>query len=130
LVWKPLMLNSPSHAASSVFVFYLAVVLEEGDIHHRGLDPQDQPELVVHLDRHRPHGVLDARSLNARIEPVTHLILVVAVQFPAQESGDVVRFHRVDGGPRQPLIDGLQVALALKHDVGGELDLIQASSGS
>ena len=32
----------------------------------------------------------------------------------------------MDGGPRQPLIDGLQVALALEHDVGGELDLIQA----
>jgi hypothetical protein len=32
----------------------------------------------------------------------------------------------VDGGPRQPLIDGLRVALALKHDVGGERDLIQA----
>ena len=59
-------------AGRLVFVFYLAVVLEKGDIHHRGFDPQDQPELVVHLDRHRPHGVLDARPLDARIEPVAH----------------------------------------------------------
>jgi hypothetical protein len=87
-------------------------VLEKGDIQHRGFDPQDQPELVVHLDRHQPHSVFDARPLNARVEPVAHLILVVAVQFPAQESGDVVRLDRVNGGPRQPLIDGLQIALA------------------
>ncbi len=70
-----------------VFVFYLAVVLEKGDVHNRGFDPQDQPELVVHLNRHRPHGVFDAGPLKARIEPVPHLVLVVAVQFAAQESG-------------------------------------------
>ena len=75
----------PSHAAGTIFVSYLAVVLEEGDVHHRGFDPQDQPELVVHLDRHRPHGVLDARPLDARIKPVAPLVLVVAVQFPAQD---------------------------------------------
>jgi hypothetical protein len=32
----------------------------------------------------------------------------------------------VNCGPRQPLINSLQAALALEHDVGGELDLIQA----
>ena len=69
---------------------------------------------------------LSARPLDARIQPVAHLVLVVAVELAAQKSGDVVRLHRVNGGPRQPLINRLQVALALEYDVGGELDLIQA----
>jgi hypothetical protein len=43
----------------------------------------------------------------------------------AQESGDVVRLYRANGGPRQ-FINSLQVALALEQNVGGELDLIQA----
>jgi hypothetical protein len=60
-------------------VFYLAVVPEKGDVDNRGFDPQDQPELVVHLNRYRPHGVFDARPFDARIEPVSHLVLVVAV---------------------------------------------------
>ena len=70
--------------------------------------------------------MLDACPLDARIKPVAHLILVVAVEFAAQESGDVVRLYRVNGGARQPLINGLQVALMPEHDVGGKLDLIQA----
>ena len=62
-------------------------------------EQQDQPELVVHLDRHRSHGVFDARPFDARIEPVAHLVLVVAVELPAQEGGDVVRFYGVNRGP-------------------------------
>jgi hypothetical protein len=45
-------------------------------------DPVNQKAwMKVHQKRllDRPHGVFDARPLNARIKPVAHLILVVAV---------------------------------------------------
>src|SRR5712691_10756749 len=68
---------------------------------------------------------LDSRCL-ARIEPVAHLVLVVAVQLAPQESGDVVRFHGVNGGAGEPVIDSLQVGLPGKYHIGGEFDLLQA----
>src|SRR5271165_5562257 len=49
--------------------------------------------LVVHFDRDWSHGVFDASPLDARMEPVAHLVLVVAVELATQESGDVVRFN-------------------------------------
>ena len=70
--------------------------------------------------------MLDARPLDPGVEPVAHLILVVAVELPPQESGDVIRFHRVNGGSDEPVIDGLQVDLLGKHDIGGQLDWVQA----
>jgi hypothetical protein len=50
---------------------YLAVVLEKGQIVDCGLDPQDEAELVLELQRHRPHGVFDPRSLDADVETFT-----------------------------------------------------------
>src|ERR1017187_439001 len=50
-------------------MFYLAVVPEKGDIVDRGLDAEDQSELVVELQGHRSHGVFDPRSLDADVEP-------------------------------------------------------------
>ena len=51
--------------------------------------------------------MLDARPLDARVEPVAHLVPIVAVQLSAQESGDVIRFYGVDGGSCQLLVNGL-----------------------
>jgi hypothetical protein len=40
--------------ASAVTLFYLAVVLEEGQVVDRGPDPQAETKFVVHLDGPAP----------------------------------------------------------------------------
>jgi hypothetical protein len=67
------------------------------------------------------------RVLDARVESFAYLVLVVAVQVSGPEKWRVVRFHRVDGGPRPPLLlafRSLASRSAAEHDVGDELDLI------
>ena len=66
---------------ASVPVFYLAVVLEKGDIVDRGLDPENQAELVVELERHRPHGVFDPRAFDADVVTVAGFVLILRVSF-------------------------------------------------
>ena len=61
-------------------MFYLAVVLEKGQIVDRRLDPKNEAELVVQLDRNRPHGVFDPRSFDADVETVSHLAFVLRAQ--------------------------------------------------
>jgi hypothetical protein len=58
-------------------VFYLAVVLQKGQIVDRGLDPEEESELVVELQRDRPHRVLDPRSFYADVEAFAHLAFVL-----------------------------------------------------
>ena len=80
----------------------LAVVPELGDVVGGRLDPQHDPELVVHLDGHCTHLVLDSRAENACVEVVAYLALVVSVElFLPQEGGDVLRFDGEDGGTHQ-----------------------------
>src|SRR6516165_402211 len=116
------------HLLASVAMFYLAVVLEKGDIIDRGLDSQDQAKFVVQLDRNWSHGVFDPRPFDTDVEAVTHLVLVVAVQFLSQKSGNVVRFDAVHGGACQVLIDGCQIRLPMKDDVCGVFTLIDTPS--
>jgi hypothetical protein len=105
-------------------LFYLAVVLEKRDILRGGFDPQDVAKLVVHFEGDHL-GVPHPRALEAHVIAVAHLALVVAVQLLAQKRGDVVGLDRVNGGPNQIPVDGLQVGLPMKHDVGGVFGLIQ-----
>jgi hypothetical protein len=48
-------------------MFYLTVVLEKGKIVDRGLDPEDEAELVVQLDRDRSPGMFDPRPSDTDI---------------------------------------------------------------
>ncbi len=59
----------------------LTVLLEEGHIVDRGFNPQEDIELVIQFDGHRPHLVLQASAQPAFVKTITHLILVIAVQF-------------------------------------------------
>ena len=107
-------------------MFYLAVVLEKGQIVDRSLDPEDEAELIVQLDRDRPHDMFDPRPFDADIETVPHLALVLGGELAAEEGGDVIRLHRVNRGARQILVNGLQVGLLAEHDIGGVFALIHA----
>jgi hypothetical protein len=70
--------------------------------------------------------VLDSRSENAGIEVVSHVALVVAVELSAQKGGDVLRFHRVDGGANEQFVEGMQVGLPFEDDIGSVFGLHDA----
>lgn len=72
----------------------LAVLLEEGDIAHRDFNAQDDVELVVQLDGHRPHLMFDTAAQPTLVEATAHLSLVVAMQFAAQKGGNIGGFDR------------------------------------
>src|ERR1700686_920698 len=82
-------------------------------------------ELVVHFDRSHAHRVPEASTFDAYRIAVAHFILVVAVELLAQKRGDFVGLDRLDGGPEKVPIDGLQVRLPVKYDVGGVFRLAQ-----
>ncbi len=87
-------------------MFYLTVVLEKGNVIDCGLNAENEGEFVVHFDGSGPHGMLDAGPLEARVEIVADLILVVLLKFLAEESGNVLRLHGVDGGTGQMVVNG------------------------
>ena len=107
-------------------MFYLAVVLEKGQIVDRGLDPEYEAELVVQLDGYRPHGVFDPRSFDADVETVAHLAFELRAQLAPEESGDVVRLDGMNRCARQVFIDRLQIRLLAEDDVSGVFALVHA----
>ena len=107
-------------------MFHLAAVFEESDVVGGRLDAQDEPQLVVHLDRHPTHMVLDAGALDAGVKVVADLGLHVSSELMAQERRHVVRLDSVDRRARQDLVQRSEVSLALEDDVGGVFDLHQA----
>ena len=86
-------------------MFYQSVVLKEGDVIYGGLDSKNQAKLIIHLYGNRTHGVLDPGSLDACIEVIAHLTLVILMELSAKEGGDIVRFHGVNGGAGEMPVD-------------------------
>jgi hypothetical protein len=70
--------------------------------------------------------VLDPCPFDADVIAIAHLILVVAVQFLSQKSGDVVGLDGVDSGASPVGIQGLKIGLSVENDVSGVFALIQA----
>lgn len=70
--------------------------------------------------------MLDPGSLDSRVEVIAHLTLIILMELSAKEGGDVVRFHGVNGGPGEMPVDGLEVLLALEHDIRCILSLHHA----
>ena len=109
-----------------VAMFHRAVVLEKGHVIGGAFHTPDQAELVVELDGHGPHMMLDARALNAGVEVVADLPLVGGSQFASQESDDVLRLDGLNGGVSDSSVERLEVSLAPEDHVGGVLHLHQA----
>ena len=97
-----------------VIALDFSIVPELGDIVGGCFNPQDDPELVVHLNGDRTHMVLDSRAKNACVEVVAHFALVVSMEFLPQEGGDVLRFDGVDGCAHQRFIERPKISLPLK----------------
>ena len=107
-------------------MFYPSVVLEERDVVDGRLDSQNETVFVVHLERDGSHGMFDPRAFDARVKPVTELVLVIAVELAPKEGGHVLCLDGVNGGAREPLVDSPEVRLAPEDDVGGILGLVDA----
>ena len=107
-------------------MFYLAVVLEKGQVIDRGFDAQDEAELVVEFQRDRPHGVFDPRSFDAGVKAIAHLALELWHEFLAQEGGDVIGLDGVDCRAAEVLIDRFEVGLLAEDDIGRVFTLVHA----
>ena len=110
----------------TVAMFHRAVVLEKGHVISGAFGTPDKTKLIIELDSHGPHVMLDARALDSSMEVVTDLPLVGGGQFASQESDDVLRLDGVDGSVGNGGIEGLEVGLAPEDNVGGVLHLHQA----
>src|SRR5215831_4338778 len=77
--------GSKGVACWALLVFYLAVVLEGGDVVGGGLDAQDEGEFVVDLDRGFAETMLDAGALDAGGEPTADFSGELGRDFAAEE---------------------------------------------
>src|ERR1700751_5652079 len=104
-------------------MFYLAVVLESGDVVGGGLDAQNEAEFVVDLDRGFAEAMLDAGPLDPRCELTADLLGELGSDLVAEKGGDVFVFDGEDGLPGKLFIQGFQDGLRAEHQIGGVLDL-------
>ncbi len=74
----------------------LPILLEERDVVDRGLNAQDDVELVIQLDGDRSHLVFDAPSQPTLVETIPHFILVVAMQFASQKGRNISGLDRLN----------------------------------
>lgn len=75
-------------------MFYRAVVLESGDVVGRGLEPQDEAEFVVDLDRGFAKTMLDAGALEPRCELAADLLRELGGDLVAEKGGHLFGFDR------------------------------------
>ena len=77
-------------ACGTLLMFYLAVVLEGGDVVGGGLDAQDEAKFVVDLDRGFAEPMLDAGAPDAGGEPTADLLGELGRDFVAEEGSHVL----------------------------------------
>src|SRR5215471_10927738 len=92
-------------ACWTVPMFYLAVVLERGDVIGGGLDAQDEGEFVVDLDRGLAKAMLDAGALDPGCQLTANLLGELRGNFVAKEGCHVFGFDGQDGLPGELFIE-------------------------
>src|SRR5262249_53476783 len=107
-------------------MFYLAVVLESGDVVGGGLDAQDEAEFVVNLNRGFAETMLDAGALDPGCELTADLLGELEGDLVAQEGGHVFGFDGQDGLPGKLFIERFEDGLRAEHQIGGVFDLHEA----
>jgi len=115
--------GSKGVACWTVPMFYLAVVLERGDVVGGGLKAQDEREFVVDLDRGLAKAMLDAGALDPGGELTADLLGELGRDLVAEEAGHVFGFDGQDGLPGKLFIEGFEDGLRAKHQISGVLDL-------
>ena len=110
-------------SSRAVLMFHLAVVLESGHVIGRGLDAQDESELVIDLDRGLAKTMLDAGALDPRCKLTADLLGELGRDLVAEEGGHVFGFDCQNGLPGKLLIEGFEGGLRTEHQISGVLDL-------
>jgi len=118
--------GSKLKCGSSVAMFHRAVVFEKGDVIGGAFHAADDAELIVELDRHRPHVVPDTCALDAGVEVVADLPLVGSGQLASEESDNVLRLDSMDGSAGDGGVERLEFVLSPEDHVGGVFHLHQA----
>jgi hypothetical protein len=118
--------RSEGVTCGTLLMFYLAVVLESGNVVGGGLDAENEAEFVVDLDRGLAKTMLDAGALDPGGEPTADLLGELGRDFVAEEGGHVFGFDRQDGLPGQLFIKGFEDDVRAEHQISGVFDLHQA----
>ena len=113
------------HFPGTISVFYLPVVFEKTYIVDGRLNTQNDPQLVIQLNRHWPHVMLDPGPFDSSMEIIADLSLIGPVELPSQEGRYLLGFDGVDRGTGHRFIEGPQIALILKNHIGGKFGLHQ-----
>jgi len=116
----------PTCRRGTVAVLHLAILLEKRDRVDGGFKAQDETELVVHLDAHRPHLMFDARAEPALVKAIAQLSLVVAIELASEKGGNICGFDRMSKRFQEMRVKGLQRLSLLEDQVGGILGLHDA----
>src|SRR5499427_8607572 len=118
--------GSEGVACWTLLMFYLAVVLESGDVVGGGLDAQDEAEFVVNLNRGFAETMLDAGALDPGCELTADLLGELGGDLVAQEGGHVFGFDGQDGLSGKLFIERSEDGLGAEHQIGGVFDLHDA----
>jgi len=113
------------HFPATIPVFYLPVVFEKTDIVDRCLNAQNDPQLVIHFDRNRPHMMFNSSPFDSSVKIIADLSLIGPVKLPPQEGCYLLGFDGVDRGTGHRFIERTEVPLVFENHVGSKLDLHQ-----
>ena len=112
-----LLPGRPRRRRRTIAMLHLAIVLEKRDLVDGGFDAQNETELSVHFDGERTPLMLDARAEPAFVETLTHLALVIAIQFASEKRGNICGFDRMSKGFQERRLEGLQRLSVLENQV-------------
>ena len=88
---------------------------------------ENEAELVVELYRESGPIVCLIRVPSiADVETIAQFAFVLRAQLAAEKSGEIIRLDGMNRGARQIFVDGLEVRLLAKDDVGSVFALIYA----
>jgi len=113
------------HFPRAIPMFHLPVVFEKTDIINGCFDTQNDPQLVIHLNRDGTHVMLNPSPFDSSVEIIADLSLIGPVELPSQEGGHLLRFDGVDRGSGDGFIKRPQIALVFENHIRGKLYLHQ-----
>jgi hypothetical protein len=120
-----LLQRSLLHLPRAVPMFHLPVVFEKTDVIDGGLDAQQDPQFVIHLNRDPTHMMFNASPFNSSVEIIADLSLIGPVKLSPQKRCHLLGFDSVDRRTDDRFVQRMQIALILEDDIGRKLYLHQ-----
>ena len=113
------------HFPGAISMFHLPVVFEKTHIVDGRLDTQNDPQFVIHLNRHWPHVMLNPSPFDSSMEIIPDLSLISPMKLPSQEGRYLLGFDGVDRGTGHRFIEGMEISLVFENHIGGKFCLHQ-----